>query len=99
VCIALPGKLIEVDENGFVGKVDFQGNIVSVTLGAVDAEPGDFLLVHAGTAIEVMQQDAAEELMSLLIEVGVAFEDELEKGEDERERELLYQLFKGDAQA
>jgi hydrogenase expression/formation protein HypC len=67
VCVALPGKVIETD--GFLGKVDFQGNIVNVTLGVVDAQVGDYVLVHAGCAIEVMQKDQAQEILDLFAEL------------------------------
>lgn len=67
MCVALPGKVLETD--GFCGKVDFQGNIVEVNLGVVDAQPGDYVLVHAGCAIEVMKQDKAEEILDLFKEL------------------------------
>ena len=67
MCVAIPGKVIEID--GTIGKVDFQGNIVSVSLGVVDAAIGDYVLVHAGCAIEVMKQDQAEEILDLFREL------------------------------
>lgn len=67
MCVALPGKVIETD--GFIGKVDFQGNIVTVNMGVVDAQVGDYVLVHAGCAIEVMKQDMAQEILDLFAEL------------------------------
>ena len=67
MCVAIPGKVIEID--GTIGKVDFQGNIVNVSLGVVDAVIGDYVLVHAGCAIEVMKQDQAEEILDLFREL------------------------------
>ncbi len=67
MCVALPGKVIEI--TGTTGKVDFQGNVINVLLGVVDAKIGDYVLVHAGCAIEVMKQDAAEELLELFKEL------------------------------
>lgn len=72
MCVALPGKVTEI--NGLVGKVDFQGNVVDVNIGIVDAQIGDYVLVHAGCAIEVMKQDAAEELIELFNELGSMYE-------------------------
>jgi hydrogenase expression/formation protein HypC len=69
MCIALPGKLIEMDEMGFFGTVDFRGNKVDVTLGAVDAQVGDYVLVHAGNAIEVVTPEVAEDVLALLAEL------------------------------
>ena len=67
MCVAIPGKVLE--KSGMMGKVDFQGNILDINLGIVDAEVGDYVLVHAGCAIEVMQQDAAEEVLALFKEL------------------------------
>ena len=67
MCVAIPGKVLEI--SGMMGKVDFQGNILDINLGIVDANVGDYVLVHAGCAIEVMQQDAAEEVLALFKEL------------------------------
>ncbi len=64
MCIAVPGKLIEKD--GARGQCDVRGNIISVELGLVDCAPGDYLLVHAGCAIQRVNQAEAEELLELL---------------------------------
>lgn len=67
MCVAIPGKVVEI--TGLVGKVDFQGNIVKVNMGVVDAQIGDYVLVHAGCAIEVVQKEMAEEIMELFAEM------------------------------
>lgn len=67
MCVALPGKILSID--GKTGTVDFQGNILNVNLGVVNAQVGDYVLVHAGYAIEVMKQDKAEEILSLFAEL------------------------------
>lgn len=67
MCVAIPGRVVEVSD--MMGKVDFQGNILDVNLGIVEAKVGDYVLVHAGCAIEVMQQDAAEEVLALFKEL------------------------------
>jgi hydrogenase expression/formation protein HypC len=67
MCIAIPGKVIETEDN--TAKVDFKGNAMKVNLGLVDAKAGDYVLVHAGCAIEVIRKDQAEELMEILTEL------------------------------
>ncbi len=64
MCIATPGKVIEIADNR--GKVDIRGNILPVELGLVHARVGDYVLVHAGCAIAVVKQSEAEELSGLL---------------------------------
>lgn len=67
MCIAIPGKVIEISGNK--AKVDFSGNLVEVNIGLVDPKPGQYVLVHAGCAIEVMERDKAQELMDLFSEL------------------------------
>jgi len=67
MCVALPGLVYKIE--GDTAMVDFNGNKVKVNLGLVDARVGDYVLVHAGMAIEVMKKDSAEELMELFKEL------------------------------
>jgi len=63
MCIAIPGKIISIDPPR--AKVDFNGNIVDVNVGLIDPVVGDYVLVHAGCAIEIMPKDRALELIEL----------------------------------
>lgn len=71
MCIAIPGRVTEV--RGDTASVDFNGNLVNVNIGLVDARPGQYVLVHAGCAIEVMEKDKAQEIIDLFADI-----DELE---------------------
>ncbi len=75
MCVALPGIVREI--YGDTAKVDFKGNMVKVNLGLVNAKIGDYVLVHAGCAIEIMKKDSAEELIDILeeLEASVYGED------------------------
>ena len=70
MCIAIPGKIISVE--GQHAKVDFSGNVVNVNVGLITPEVGKDVLVHAGCAIEVMEQDKAQELLTLFEELEEA---------------------------
>jgi len=63
MCIAIPGKIVSIE--GMKAKVDFNGNFVDVNVGLIDPVVGDYVLVHAGCAIEIMQKDRALELIEL----------------------------------
>lgn len=63
MCIAIPGKIVSID--GTRAKVDFNGNLVDVNVGLIDPAVGDYVLVHAGCAIEIMPKDRALELIEL----------------------------------
>jgi hydrogenase expression/formation protein HypC len=64
MCLAIPAKVLEVD--GDVAKVDFgQGVAREVNVMLVDARVGEYVLVHAGYAIQVVDQEAAEESLKM----------------------------------
>ncbi len=64
MCIAIPAKVLEVQ--GDVAKVDFgQGVAREVNVMLVDAKVDEYVLVHAGYAIQVVDQEAARESLRL----------------------------------
>ncbi len=64
MCLAIPAKVLEVQ--GEIAKVDFgQGVAREVNIMLVDARVGEYVLVHAGYAIQVVDQEAAEESLRL----------------------------------
>ncbi|MBQ6401267.1 MAG: HypC/HybG/HupF family hydrogenase formation chaperone [Firmicutes bacterium] len=71
MCIAIPGRVTEI--NGDRASVDFNGNMVTVNTGLVEPKVGQYVLVHAGCAIEVMEKDKAQEIIDLFADI-----DELE---------------------
>lgn len=73
MCIAIPGKITEI--NGSKGTVSFGGTEMKVHLGMVEAHVGEYVLVHAGCAIEVLPEDRAMEMIELFKEL----DDELEE--------------------
>jgi len=68
MCYAIPAKVIEV--RGDMGVVDF-GNGVrrEILLGLVDAKVGDYVLVHAGYAIKVLDEESALEILKEFKEI------------------------------
>lgn len=64
MCVAIPGKVISVEEGKAV--VDFSGNQVKAYTGLVNVKQGDYVLVHAGCVIQTMKQQEAEEIMELM---------------------------------
>jgi hydrogenase expression/formation protein HypC len=48
-----------------MAKVDFGGNTVDVNIGVVDADVGDYVLVHAGCAIEAMSKEKAASILEI----------------------------------
>ncbi len=62
MCLAVPGKIIEIDHNSVIrmGKVDFGGITREVCLEAVpEAEIGNYVIVHAGFALNTLSEEEA----------------------------------------
>ena len=76
MCLAVPGKIVAVrdaDTPFPSGTVDFQGSRADVSLALVpDAVEGDWVLVHAGFAISLLDEAAARETWQYLAEAGLA---------------------------
>lgn len=68
MCVALPGKVVEIKEKDAV--VDFSGNLVTARMGLVDIKPGDYVLVHAGCILQKVSSQEAESLTELMEDVG-----------------------------
>ena len=68
MCLAIPAKVLEV--KGDIAKVDFgEGVAREVNVMLVDAIVGEYVLVHAGYAIEKLDQKAAEESLNTWREI------------------------------
>jgi hydrogenase expression/formation protein HypC len=68
MCLAIPARITRIE--GFKAQVDFGGGVlrdVNVTL--VDAKEGDYVLVHAGYAIETVDKKDALETLALWKEI------------------------------
>lgn len=75
MCLAIPGKLekiiAELDETFRIGSVSFDGVIKEVNLALVpEAQIGDYLLVHVGAAIAIIDEDEAQATMTVLKQMG-----------------------------
>jgi hydrogenase expression/formation protein HypC len=84
MCLAVPGKLmsIEGDDPMFrSGKVSFGGTIKDVNLAYVpEAKIGDFVLVHVGFALSIVDEEEANKVFEYLREMGELLETESEEG-------------------
>jgi len=79
MCLAIPGKVAQIDVNDGVrtGRIQFGGITRHACLDFVpEAQEGDYVMVHVGFAISVVDKDEAERTYALLESMGV-LEDEL----------------------
>jgi len=73
MCLAIPAKVVEINEGEGGGrrkaKADFGGVSREIDISLVDAKVGDYVIVHAGFAIEILDEQEAEETLKLWSEV------------------------------
>ena len=73
MCLAVPGKLLSVEGEDLLartGKVSFGGILKEVNLTCVpEAKVGDYLIVHAGLAISVLDEEEAARTLEYLQEI------------------------------
>ena len=68
MCLAVPAKVLEI--HGNVAKVDFGNEILrDVNVMLVETKVGEYVLVHAGYAIQVIDRKAAEETLRMWEEI------------------------------
>lgn len=65
MCLAIPGKVVEIDRDGQHAVVDYGGTKRVVNVSLVDVKVNDYVLVHAGFAIQVLDEKEAEETLDL----------------------------------
>ncbi|MBC7107928.1 MAG: HypC/HybG/HupF family hydrogenase formation chaperone [Methanomassiliicoccales archaeon] len=63
MCLAIPGKIVFVEGN--LADVDFGGVLRKVNVSLVDAKIGDWVMVHAGFAIQTIDEEEAKETLRL----------------------------------
>jgi hydrogenase expression/formation protein HypC len=64
MCLAIPAKVKSIEEDK--AEVDFgEGVLREVNITLVNAKVGDYVLVHAGYAIQVLDEEEAQETLRL----------------------------------
>ncbi len=73
MCLAIPGRVEELQ--GRFGVVNFGGVRRKVDFSLLQrCKVGDYVIVHAGFAIEIMDEADAEETLSLIRQIEAALE-------------------------
>lgn len=74
MCLAVPGRILEiVGEDSYfrTARVSFGGVIKQVSLACVpEARVNDYVLVHVGMALNVVDEEEAAAVFSYLKEMG-----------------------------
>lgn len=74
MCLAVPGKILSIEGDDPLlrsGTVSFGGIVKRISLSCVpDAREGDYVLAHAGFALNVVDEDEAEKVFEYLRQMG-----------------------------
>ena len=85
MCLAVPGKVLEIERNPEgvrMAKASFGGIVKSVCLEYTpEIVPGDYVLVHVGFALSKVDEEEAQRTYEILREMNQLAE--LEEGENE----------------
>lgn len=78
MCLAIPARLVTEPNDIQMVEVDILGvkRHISVMM-TPDAHEGDYVLVHAGFAIQVVDEEFASETLEMLRKMGIKHADEL----------------------
>ncbi len=86
MCLGVPGKITDIYTNGALkmAKIDFGGVIREACIETLpEAQVGDWTIVHAGFALNLLSEIEAQETLDALRELAL-IDEEIEKGEREQ---------------
>jgi hydrogenase expression/formation protein HypC len=78
MCLAIPSKITKIENEMAVIDVDGVQRQASLLLLS-DVEVGDYVIVHAGFAIQKIDETAARETLKLLKEAAAQYESQFGK--------------------
>ena len=67
MCLAVPAEIKKIE--GAVATVDYGGAKRTANISLVEAKVGDYVIVHAGYAIQVMDREEAEKTLDIFREM------------------------------
>jgi hydrogenase expression/formation protein HypC len=73
MCLAIPGQIQDIENDDLrTGTVSFAGVTKEVCLALVpEASIGDYVIVHVGFAISIVDEEAARKSLSLIAQLGL----------------------------
>ena len=79
MCLGIPGRIQEIyDDHGTkMAKVDFGGVSREVCIEVIpEAKPGDWTIIHAGFALNLLSEEEAQETLDILQQMAELADDE-----------------------
>jgi hydrogenase expression/formation protein HypC len=76
MCLAIPGEILRIDDGVATVKIGEALRKASLLLLPEEPKPGDYVIVHAGFALNVVDQDEAAETLRLIREMASLLDEE-----------------------
>jgi len=73
MCLGIPGKILSIyeDHGTKMAKIDFGGVTREVCVEVIpEAQEGDWTIVHAGFALNLLSEEEANETLEMLREIS-----------------------------
>jgi len=73
LCLGVPAEVLDVRKEGgvVIARVRMGGVVREVLAALPDLKPGEYVIVHAGVAIERIREEEVKELEEILREAGI----------------------------
>lgn len=69
MCLSVPAKIVSIENN--IATVDLAGNCLKANLDLLDdVKVGEYILVHAGYAIQKIDEKEAQETLNIIKLLG-----------------------------
>jgi hydrogenase expression/formation protein HypC len=81
MCLGIPGEVVELLDHDHLARVEVAGVRRTVNIGLVVDEgvnPGDWVLLHVGFAMAVIDEEEAQLALASLQMMGQAYSDEVD---------------------
>jgi hydrogenase expression/formation protein HypC len=82
MCLGIPGQVVEIDAgNPHLARVDVAGVRRTINVGLLEEDGlvvGDWVLIHVGFAMAIIDEEEARRALEGLQLMGRAYEEELE---------------------
>ena len=77
MCLAIPGKIIKIESDNQHALIDYgEGTQRTANISLVEVKKGDYVLVHAGFAIQIIDEKEALETLALFRSMLAAGDEE-----------------------
>ena len=77
MCLAMPVRILQIQGN--MGKMELEGNTLDADLSLIESpQVGDWVLVHAGFAIESLDRYEAEENLKMFASMRENIDDAID---------------------